>query len=180
LFDHIIPQLQKLKGAQYELSLVDDFCRMSRLLDESKIAGMLKGKAPEVLLILNKPMETWMLELRRLNVLCMVIEAFRSERNSILLRVNGEYPRLESQSISLCYLDTILPNLVVLESPGGVDFEPGEEIQITYENCLTSWNRVDIHDKVFLAPKTKNPLDRSKRYDLYKNLDNSYSLKKIH
>jgi len=178
LFDHIIPQLKKLKSAQYDLSLVDNFCRELPTLEKSKIVDMLKGKPPEVLLILNKPMEAWVSELRRLNVLCMIIEAFRSERNSLLLRINGEYPKLETQSISLCYLDSILPNLVVLESPGGVDFTTGQEIKITYENCITTWNRVDIHDKVFLAPKTKNPLEKSNRYDLYRNLDNSYSLVK--
>lgn len=178
LLDHIIPQLQKLKLGHYSDSLSTDFCRESPLLDKARIISMLKGKSPGVLLVLNKPMDNWKFELLRLNVTTMVIEVFRSSMNGLLLRINGEYPKIETQSISTCYLDPVLPNLLVLESPGGVDFLPGEEIRISYENYLTYWNRIDIQNKVFLSPKTMNPLEKSKRYELFKKNDNSYLLLK--
>lgn len=179
LRDHIIPQIRKLHDADYGSYLVESFIKDNRNLNKKKLESMLKGNPPNVIIILNRHMFEWIDELKRFNAIVMIVEVFRSRHNSHLLRVNGEFPFIESEIISECYIDPLLNNFLILESPGGLSIKAGEAIDIQYENCLTKWKRLDISDKVFLTPINKNPLLEKVKYKLILLNDNSYSFLRI-
>ena len=170
LDNHILPQIAKLSRGNYGKEQSEFIYSKMQTLDKAKVVDMMKGKHPQVLVIVNKQMPDWARIFTRFEAKVCVIEVFRSDKNKHIFRVNGEYPSISNDFITDCYLDPIIPRFMVIQSPASLAVLPGERIKIQYENCVTEWERIDGQDKVWLSPVGLNPLPRKKRFTiLYQN-----------
>lgn len=173
LDDHILPQITKLSRGNYGKAQADYLCSKMPILDKAKVVDMMKGKHPQILVIINKPMPDWARIFTKFEAKVCVIEVFRSDKNKYIFRVNGEYPTISSDYLSDCYLDPIIPRFMVVQSPASLTISPGERIKIQYENCVSEWERIDGQDKVWLSPIGLNPLPRNKRFTILRKNNGS-------
>lgn len=176
LDDHVLPQVTKLSKGNYGESQADHMLLQMPCLNKTLVYDMMKGKQPQVLVIVNKPMPDWARILRRFDAKVCVVEVFRSKKNKHTFRVNGEYPNMTSDYITDCYLDSLIPRFMIIESPACLPVHAGEKISMQFENCTTVWERVDGQDRVWLSPVGLYPLPRKKRYTIHRLDDGSLHL----
>ena len=156
---HVLPQVEGLARGRYgtdeaaRLSAAIPALRMKEALD------LLKGEQPKILVIVNEERENWEDELRRVPASLMVVEVFRSDRNKHALRVNGHYPELPEDILTVCRRDSRLPGFLIVESPAKLPSAGVASLFIDVEGALTEWSRIDVQDRVWLRPHGVNPLE---------------------
>jgi hypothetical protein len=173
LDNHILPQVSKLYRGNYGIEQSEYLCSKSQELNKAKIVDMMKGKHPQVLVVVNKPMPEWSRILTRFDARVCVIEVFRSNLNRHVFRLNGEYPSIVSDYITDCSFDPVIPRFMIVESPARLNINHGEKIKISYESCVTEWERIDGQDRVWLSPVNLNPLPKKKRFTILQQNDGS-------
>lgn len=108
-----------------------------------------------------------------------VVEIFRSERNRHAFRLNGDYPSAPGHEISTVRLDPVIPRLVIVESPAGLESPDDGQLLIDFEGATTKWTKVAASDKVWLSPIRSNPLEPGLRYALIKGEDGRLKLERF-
>jgi hypothetical protein len=176
LHGHVLPQVRRLSQASYGEAEADFLCDHSPILARDKVRAMLKGGVPRVLVIANRFDPEWKLALDNLQAALMVIEVFRSGENAHIFRVQGHPLISASNVVSECYLDPILPKLLILDSPGAITVPPGAKISIRFNDSITAWQRMESKDKVWLLPVGLNPLQKNEKYNLLQRDDGSLIL----
>lgn len=174
LLGHVLPQVRSLSRGIYGEPEAAYLHEKNRALDLARLLDMMKGRQPQVLVIVNAPMPAWPEPLRRYEALLAVFEVFRSQRNDYLFRVNGDQPATLSDVVSECRFDRVLPRLLRVESPSGLNVAPRETLNIYVNSRLTVWQRVDAQDCVWLSPIGPNPLARGLDYDLLRREDGAF------
>lgn len=174
---HILPQVRALSRAAYGSSEARLIYKALPFLDEVRIADMLKGKQPRVLVVVNSSKPEWKNSLSQFNALVMFIEAFRSSFNEHIFRINGDRPFPPPDVISECYLDPLLPRFLVIESPSPLGIPQGGRMEIYYEDKVTLWQRVDAQDTVWLSSLGPTPLERNVRYKLIRTSNGHLAFK---
>lgn len=169
--DHILPQVIKLTKGYYGKEQSDFLCSHCHYLNKNKIYNMMKGKPPQVLVIVNKPMPDWAKILTKVDTTLCVVEVFRSELNKYIFRLNGEYPSISDAFLTVCYPDPIIPRFMVVESPASLPVLHGGTIKILFNNCITEWERIDGQNRVWLSPVSLNPLPRRKTFVISRQTD---------
>jgi hypothetical protein len=175
---HILPQVSKLSRGSYGVTQADYLYSHLSGLDKGKVYDMMKGKQPQVLVIVNNPMPNWSIILTRLNTLLSVVEVFRSDKNKYVFRVNGEYPIISRDFVTDCAYDSLLPRFIVIQSPASLGIPNRGQLRIQYENCITEWVRIDGQDRVWLSPISLNPLPKEKIFSIYRANDGSLMFSK--
>lgn len=163
---HVAPQVCTLSRAVYGDKEAEYMCSKCPVLDAEKTRDLMKGCQPRVLVIVNQPMPSWTHDLRRYNAIVNILEVFRSDRNEYVFRMNGEMISVEREVLSECYIDTVLPRFLVVDSPGSLTARHGETMIIYIADKLTEWERIDSVDTVWLSPKRDNPLSPNQKYEL--------------
>jgi hypothetical protein len=131
---------------------------------------MMRGSQPQILVIVNQYVPGWVQPLSAYSARLTVVEVFRSDRNRHVVRLNGDYPSAPGNEISTVRLDPLMPRLVIIESPAGL--ESGDALLlIEFEGSTTEWTRITASDKVWLSPRRSNPLEPGHRYALVKSED---------
>ena len=172
LHSHVIPQVRVLSQGNYGQRHSDYLTRKYAALDSVAISDMMKGAQPRVLIVVNQSVPGWIRPLEQIDSMIAIVEVFRSNRNRYILRINGELPSPhEPTDISICRLDTALPRLLVIDSPGALQVTSGQRLHIKYEGGLTEWTRLDSADKVWLNPIQRNPLSANRNYLIRKDPD---------
>lgn len=174
--NHILPQVLKLSRGIYGASQANYICSQLEIIDRDKAFDLMKGKQPQILVVVNKPMLDWQQALRRFDTKLCVVEIFRSDQNKHVFRVNGDYPKLSEEFITDCHFDPLLPRFMNIDSPASLSVKPGEYITLLYENCVTVWQRIDCIDRVWLSPKSLNPLSKKQKYTINKQNDGTYAI----
>lgn len=172
---HILPQVEKLTQAYYGLELVPYFLKENRRLNKQRVTDLLKGKHPSVIVIINTPKPDWQVELKKYNVILIVFEVFRSELDQHIFRIDGDYPTVSIIELSTCYVDPIIPNFVVVDSPGSLEIKNGQTFEIDTETGSSKWRRIDISNKVYIVPTTNNPLTKGVKYRIIQKNDGRLS-----
>lgn len=169
---HVLPQAITLLNGYYGESEAAYMCRKAPDLDEQLVHDMLKGKPPNVLVIVNSAARVdWMPPLERYGIKLAIFEIFRSEKNQYVFRINGFQPSVPSRIISDCRFDPVLPNFLIVDSPAGLEVKTDTTIEIKHYDGVTEWKRVDSADKVWLIPVSSNPLQRGHEYELVRQED---------
>jgi hypothetical protein len=115
--------------------------------------------------IVNQPCPRWVEPLRARDALLCVVEPFRSEQSRILLRLNGEQPRLNRAVLSRC-TRTGMARMIVVESPAMLDGEHDTRYDIEFEGTVAVWVRVEMADVVYLRPVRGDVLAGATAVDL--------------
>lgn len=174
LHRHVLPQVRSLSQGIYGESEAAYLQKKNARLDLARLVDMMKGRQPQVLVIVNAPMPAWSEPLLRYEALLAVFEVFRSQRNEYLFRVNGDQPAILTDVVSSCRFDRVLPRLLRLESPSALNVGPRETLNIYVDSQLTVWQRIDAQDCVWLSPIGPNPLTPGLDYDLLRREDGAF------
>lgn len=175
--NHLLRQVQVLSTASFGAGEATLLREQSPELDGAALAAMMKGAPPGVLVIVNEPKPAWISDLTRLGAIMTVVEAFRSERNHHVLRVNGAYPSTAVDAITTCHPDPIIPRLLVVDSPANLPFPPQGRFTIEYEGSVTEWERIQTRDRVWLSPVRSSPLPPRGRFVLVRGSGAHFSLR---
>lgn len=164
--EHVEPQVKTLSQATYGPDLAEYLCEKCDALDTNRIATMLKGEQPRVLVIVNQQMQQWVKELRRYDARVMFIEVYRSDLGHQVYLSSGDQVTEDRNIVSRCVMDLMLANMMHVKNPGGLRVSSNETIDIYFNGGVTIWRRVDIADTVYLmAPKTPD-MEKGSEYDL--------------
>jgi hypothetical protein len=166
---HVLPQIRVLGSAAYGEHEANLLCGSSNHLNILKVRAMMKGDQPRVLVLADEFHEEWVTPLAAANAALIGVEIYRSDRNQVVLRIEGQAPEPPIEAWSECRFDALLPRLLGVRSPGILDVEPGQRVAISYGPYLTEWTRLDVGNKVWLAPVGRNVLDVRHSYRLVKD-----------
>jgi hypothetical protein len=174
---HVLPQVRTLSRAVYGPTEAAVICSQCKCLEHTRVADMMKGKQPRVLVIVNARVPHWIEPLKKYDAMVATIEIFRSDRNEHIFRINGEAPCPRQEVISTCYLDRAIPRFVLVEAPSALGVEPKGKVMIRVDDCATQWIRVDAQDRVWLTSVGPNPLSPGVKYDIVKGDDGALSFR---
>ena len=141
LHSHVIPQICTLRDAEYRQDCVDYLHSKNTTLNKSRLADLLRGDPPEILVIANKRVPEWESELQRYGVHLLTIEIFRSELNKTIYIIDGKLPALKQNFVSELSPVRFLPRQLVLSSPAALSVEIGKPFPIMIEGQITYWER---------------------------------------
>lgn len=164
LVGHVLRQVEVFADGAYGDEHINALCQRDPALNRSKMVEMLKGQQPRVLVIVNSPKPEWTAALARHDALLAVVEQFRSARNRVIYRVNGNHPADMGAALSECRVDRVFPNWLVLSAPASIPVEDRALIEIRHKGELTRWIRRDIQDTAYLCAEGTSPLDPAKTY----------------
>ena len=178
LASHVLPQVEVFARGKYGEEHADYMAAQSDDLDRVALQDMVKGAQPRVLVIVNRNVPDWIAPIRNIDGLVTVVEVFRSGRNRHILRLNGDYPPAgDSHIASRCRLDSLVPNLLLVDSPAALGVVAGEQVAIEFNGGLTYWSRLDISDNVWLMPSGRNPLAAKQEYVILRDPENRLILR---
>lgn len=156
LFNHVLPQVMTFVEGRYGREHVRALLRQNPALDERRLTDMLRGDAPEVVVIANRFLDQWQRELHRIGVHYAVFNLFRSAENIDIMYFDGSLPSLSSQHLSRA-VPVGVPRMLRLLSPAAVPGANGTKLRISFRGRPTIWTRVDTENLSFMT--SHEPLD---------------------
>jgi hypothetical protein len=179
LHRHVIPQIATLRGGYYDSGHAAYLASKNEHFDAAKLADMLRGEAPEVLVLVNKFDEEWAREIRRYGASMMVFEIFRSETsNRNIFVIDGELPPLAAGILTELSFGMV-PRCLAVKSPAMLDFLPGQKVPVFIDGQMTYWERFDTANQVFVTPVGNLPIQSGQRYALTKDASGHYSIRPL-
>ena len=169
---HVIPQIETLARGDYGKTHAEYLAtQLPDAIDRASALALMKGKSPGVLVIVNEPRQDWIEPLRQRDTLLSVFEVFRSSENQYLVRVNGDQIDSATEELSICYMDSILPRFLIVESPAALVQFRGQKIEIEITGTLTDWQIVETDQSFWLQALRNCNLKKNKKYLLTKRKD---------
>lgn len=179
LHRHVVPQINTLRKGVYGQEHASYLASKCRDLDAAKISAMLRGEAPEVLVLVNKYDDEWGREIRRYGAHMMTFEIYRSEQsNKHIFAINGELPALSQDVLSELSFG-LVPRCLSVKSPARLDFEPGERVSILVDGQMTFWERFDTANQCFVTPIGTMPIKQGRKYALVRMENQQYAITTI-
>lgn len=178
LYGHVLPQVRKLRDADYAQAYVTYIKRQCPRLDHVRLSAMLRGRAPDIFVVVNGEDAEWRSELRRNSIGMIAFRIYRSVSNRRIFSINGEiYARSEEAISELSH--SVIPRCLLVDSPAKIPVGPGEQMCILVNNKVTYWERIDTATDVLLMSGSKYSLAKSRRYVLTQNARNQYSIEPV-
>ena len=171
LASHVLPQIRTLSQATYGEQEAQLLSQQDARLHLEKLCDMMKGKQPQVLVILNASKQDWVAPLMRYDAILAFCEVFRSIAGNRILKIDGAYPQQPASVLSSCYVDPLMRQFLVVESPASLGVVPRQRVRIFYEGGITEWERIDSQDTVWLNSLAVNPLSPKQKYELLRRSD---------
>ncbi|MBM2716158.1 hypothetical protein JQK88_34345 [Mesorhizobium caraganae] len=179
LHRHVIPQINTLRKGLYGQEHANYLASKSKDLDAAKISDMLRGEAPEVLVLVNKYDDEWGREIRRYGAHMMTFEIYRSEQsNRHIFAIDGELPPVSQDVLSELSFG-LVPRCLSVKSPARLDFKPGEKVAILVDGQMTFWERFDTANQCFVTPIGTMPIEQGKKYALVRMENQQYAITTI-
>ena len=178
LYHHVIPQVRTLRDATYAQDCAQYIHEKCDALEIDRLAQMMRGEQPEVLVIVNKPDSEWKKELRRYGARMMVFEIYRSRLNKNIFSIDGELPTLANDFISELSFG-MLSRWLSLSSPAAVPVKSGEQFPVLIEGQLTYWERFDTATGAYLTPVRGLPLDPRRNYALLREPNGDFAIRPL-
>ena len=178
LYRHVVPQILVFREASYGQTDAEYLLSKNSTLDYSKLQDMLRGEAPEVLVLVNKYDSEWAREIRRYGAHMMVFEIFRSELNRHIFSIDGELPRLEHGILTELSFG-FLPRCLTVSAPAALDFRSGEKVPIFIGDQVTHWERFDTATECYLSPIGSMPIKPGQKYALLRMDNGHYSMRPL-
>ena len=166
LNSHVLPQVRTLATAAYGRADAAYLCSKEARLNEKRLFDMIRGEQPRVLVLVDRPCESWKAPLKEIGALLAIFQIFRSDRGRYVIRINGEHPIMTTGESSICTPDRIMPNLLRVGKPALLPEGLTSNIGIYYQDKLTYWRRVGTADTVYLSPIGRLDIDVRYLYEL--------------
>jgi hypothetical protein len=169
LRSHVLPQIHKLVIGDYGVAHARYLARELVGLSEDALATMMKGAPPGVIVVVNDFVPAWEEPLKAAGADLFVVRLFRSGANVHLFHVAGALPSTDTNTLSLCHRDALMPNMIRLDAPGSM--RSTEVLEILYKGAVTYWKQIESRDTVWLAPLGRNPLSERSSFRLVTSED---------
>jgi hypothetical protein len=163
LRQHVEPQVEIFTTAAYGESEAAFLAAKNHELDYAALREMMRGAPPRVLVLVNRAVPSWASSLSQWGALTGVVEMFRSARNNVILRINGEHPQDLGGFLSICRADPYMPRSLIVDSPAALRVGAGEVLRIEIEDGVSEWTRLDSKDRVWLIPLDRCPLPSGRK-----------------
>lgn len=167
--EHVLPQVLSLSRASYEDEEALYLCEEEELLSVARTRTMMKGKPPNVLVIVNEPKPEWRKSFEHLDVLLGFFQVYRSSRNAHIYRISGDYPTPPAELVTKCTCNSHLQRLVEVYSPASEIIDSSEEFNILMDGSITEWSKMTTADTVYLRSRRANPLSPNKEYKIVRD-----------
>lgn len=178
LYAHVIPQVRALREGNYTQAHVSYLLSKNPGFNANKLADMLRGDPPAVLVLVNKPDEEWRRELRRYGAHIMVFEIYRSTSNRHIFAIDGEPPRLSHNVLTELSFG-LLPRCLAVASPAALGFNTGVRVPILVEDQITYWERFQTATGVYLTPVGSMPINPGQKYALVQIESGQYAIRAL-
>lgn len=163
---HVAPQVLSLGSAVYGADATNYIMGKAPELERVRVQEMLRGLAPKILVVVNRPVPDWAPHLQPLGAELASFEIYRSARNRYVYRVDGFLPSAGSEQVSRCWLEPTMPFMLRIASPGSVPLANAEPIQVLWQGRVTTWKRAAARDALWLICTDRNPLDPGRQYEM--------------
>ena len=169
---HVLPQVRTFARAKYGTSEADYLCQRNSDLDRSMVIEMFKGRQPQVLVIVDSPVEGWADRLRPFRARVGICQIFRSRLDKYILRINGEYPSDDEAVLTTCECDLMLHRFLVIHAPAALPVEKGGQVLLYHEGKASKWVRIDTAGQVLLHALEGHSLTPGQQYNMVRHGDN--------
>lgn len=170
---HVLPQVRTFARAKYGPSEADYLCQRNSDLDKSRVLDMFKGRQPQVLVIVNAPVDGWADQLQPFRAKVGICQIFRSRLDRYVLRINGEYPSEDEAVLTTCECTLMLHRLLVIHAPATLPVDKGGQLLMYHEGKAFKWERIDTAGKVFLHALRGHGLTPGQQYKIVRRGDNT-------
>ncbi len=178
LYSHVIPQVDAFRTGSYGAAHAAALQAKAPDLDGDRLAAMVGGEPPNVLVIVDSPNTSWHAPLRERRVQLAVVEPFRSTGTTVALRLNGDQPEPHPTILSRCTRNGTLRRFWKVHSPAALT--PGEDtLLIEFQSVVTPWNVVHLHDSVMLKPEHGDVLAEANSVDLVRRDDGGLAFRQV-
>ena len=178
LRSHVEKQVAIFATAEYGLAEAQYIASRNSELDARSLRDMMRGSQPRVLVLVNQVQPAWTKTLAHWDAIVGVAEIFRSRSEQLILRINGEHPEEPGNVLSVCRVDPLLQNFLVVESPASLNLFKQETIPIWFNDSLTEWTRCESAKTVWLMPRQRYPLpSRLRSFVLLRTEDQRFIFK---
>lgn len=169
---HIESQIQAFSDAVLGSEHIDYICRNQPDLDRTRLEHLIDSVPQGVLVIVNEPIDqNWIKVLKRYRADVAIFELFRSNDDTEIFRVNGDYPIQIVEHVSGCKFHPLVGNWLVITDHNKLGLPRGGEVKIIHRGCVTRWERIHAHGDVLLRPIQRNPLNTQKDYIIFRRKD---------
>jgi hypothetical protein len=157
LEEHVLPQVSVFANAQYDLRVAEHLLAQSAALDGPRLAEMIKGDPPKVLVVANDHSDEWDRDLRRYGVRFASVKVYRSDLNRYAFMCTGTDIDMPHASLTRCRRDPNLPMLLKVESPAALHGH-GERLGIRWGGVPTEWIKISTDSDVWLKSARRDPM----------------------
>ncbi len=180
--NHVEEQVEVFVNGDYNAYEVSEYIiKKSKnlyinFLPQKKLSKLIQLKQPNVLVIVDEPKNKWEKALNSLGARLCVFQVYKNTNGTEAYRLDGIYPDIQ-QKESHCNYHKSIPNLLEVLSPDLLEIED-DEIQISFNNKLTTWKKIFLENKVYLKSiGSINPVPANNNYVLYIDSNNRFILK---
>ena len=179
LEQHVVPQVVGLAQAGYGAADARSLSSQDDRLSTDRLLTMMRGAQPRVLVIVNEEREGWRTVLTAIGAYMMVAEVYRSTRDSYALLVHGSIPSVDDAVVSRCMPERAMEKAFLrLLSPAALPVASGECVEVAFEDSVTLWRRLDVHDSAWLYPAQGDGLPGSFPVDLIRT-DSGFVMRRV-
>lgn len=158
LRSHVEQQVAIFSTADYGQDVASYIAKGNPHLKPDALRDLMLGAPPRVLVIVNQSRPDWANALLRWDALLAIVELFRDENNSLILRVNGEHPRRQGALLTTCRIDPLLQKSLIIDAPAALGVPTGGRVELIYQGGVTEWKRIDAKGTAWLMPLKRCPL----------------------
>ncbi len=157
LRNHVEQQVAVFSTGRYGQEAATYIFDRNAHLNFESLRDLMLGAPPRVLVIVNQSKPDWSTVLQRWDALVAVVEMFRDENNSLILRVNGEHPRRHGAVLTTCRIDPVLQKSLIIDAPAALGVPTGGRVEMIYLGGVTEWKRIDSKGTAWLMPIKRCP-----------------------
>jgi len=158
---HVERQVAIFSSANYNIGAAHYLSSQHSHLDIRALQELMLGASPRVLVIVNQHRPDWAQALLRWDALVAVVELYRDQNNTMIMRVDGEHPRRDDTIVSTCRIDRHMRQSLVIDSPAMLELPNGGRVDLWFDGGITQWKRVDSKTTTWLMPVFRCPLSIS-------------------
>lgn len=147
---HVVPQIVVFRHGRYDETHAQALAQKDPALDPARLAEMMRGQPPGVLVVVDSPSTGWGPALQAEGTELAIVEPFRDPNTQVLLRVNGYQPEPPRESLTRCVRSPQMRRLWRVSSPATLPAASDGVYLISLEGSISRWTRIDLHGSVVL------------------------------
>lgn len=153
LFNHVIPQVQTFREAEYSDEHVNSVLKYTPGLDSKRLKLLFANTPPVVMVVANRLKPNWAEALHSNGALLSLFEIFRLDDTSeFIFRINGDNVDTFATHLSKCRILESFKQVIEVFTPSSIPFCDNEKIVVVYNGIESDWVFRIVDTKGWLIP----------------------------